>query len=336
MRFQDLTQDQRQDQRQVASRAPGEAEAAKREAEAARWLVDLIADPAARQDAGFQAWAGDPANARAFATAEKAWDMAADLAPDLAREFPRQERPVGRSWRWPRLLPAGLAMAALALAGIWLDQVRPDLRLALLADHASRAGAAQALALSDGSRLVLDGGSALDFADLADGRQVTLLGGAAFFDVAKDGRPFTVRLGRTTVRALGTRFAVRDCGGCIEVTLEEGRVEVATDGGVALALEPGQQLRQVADGPERIRAVDLPAALAWREGRYTFYDAPLRDVAGVLERHGAGAIFIRNPALAGRTISGSIDLGDAPAELEALAEAMGFRIIPLPGGQLLI
>ncbi|VDC22933.1 FecR family protein [Pseudogemmobacter humi] len=303
-----------------------------RRAAAARWLVAIAADPAVERSPALCAWLeADPANARALDDARLVWQIAGTVAPELAAPAPR------RTWNWPRLLrPAGLALAACALAAVWLDQVRPDLRLRLSADHVSAPGPLRDLALADGSRALLDGGSALDFAADAAGRIATLRQGAAWFDVAKDGRPFTVRLGETEIRALGTRFGVRDCGACVEVTLEEGSVEIAAPGFAPLRLSPGQQLRLLPGQEPRVAGVDAPEALAWREGRYVFYDVSLREVASVLARHGAGAIFFADETLASRPISGSIGLEDAGAELGALSEALGFRIIPLPGGNLLM
>lgn len=302
---------------------------------AARWLVAITSDPLLEQDPAFLAWlAADPANSRALEDARLAWDIAGIVGRDLAARPPRAS-----AWRRlrPRLLmPSMLALASCALAAVWIDQVRPDLRLRLTSDYASSPGAPQDLALSDGSRVMLDGGSAMDFTAGAGSRLVTLRKGAAWFDVEKDGRPFTVRLGETEIRALGTRFGVRDCGACLEVTLEEGSVEITAPGLSPVRLLPGQQLRLASGEEAQVAEVDAPEALAWREGRYVFYDASLREVASVLSRHGAGAVFFADETLASHRISGSIGLDDAGSELKALSEALGFRIVPLPGGNLLM
>ncbi len=306
---------------------------------AAAWLVGIARDPALEQDPALQAWlAADPAHRRAYDDATMAWQIAAALGPELLAETgPEPSAPVPfRPRRRAALWAGGMALAASLLGVAWLNQVRPDLRLSLTADHASRPGELLDFALSDGSRAVLDGGSALDFAADTLSRQVTLLNGAAFFDVGKDGRPFTVRLGQTEIRALGTRFGVRDCGDCVEVSLEEGSISVSAPGMADLILSPGQQLRLIPGEASHIAGQDAPESLGWRDGRYAFYDVTLREVAGVLSRHGAGAVLFSDEALAARKISGSINLGDATSELQALSEVMGFRLITLPGGYLLM
>lgn len=305
--------------------------------EAAEWLVAVTAHPALEQDRVFRAWlAADSRHAAAFAKAQQAWQIAGLVGADLAAEAPVAVvplRPAGRRlWR----AGAGLALAASLAGAFWLNQVRPDLRLRLLADHASVAGEIRDFALQDGSRTLLDGGSALDFTADSDSRRVTLLTGAAWFDVEKDGRPFTVQLGETEIRALGTQFGVRDCGNCVEISLEEGSIAVTAPGLAEMYMTPGQQMRLRPGSPPQLAGTDAPEALAWRDGRYIFYDVTLREVAGVLARHGAGAILFGDAALADRKISGSISLIDTGAELQALSEAMGFRILALPGGNLLM
>ena len=305
-------------------------------AEAAEWIVRLAADPEQEQGPAFRDWLGrDPAHARAFADARLGWQIAAEVGAQVRSPI---SRPPRNRFRLP--LAIGMGLAAAMLAGVWLDMARPDLRQRLVADHVTPPGPAQIVVLPDGTQAVLDGGSALDYAEDGDSRRVTLYGGAAYFDVRKDGRSFTVTAGEAQVRALGTRFEVRDCGGgCTLVTLAEGRVRVDdSQAGTQTVLEPGQQLRLAAGTavvPMPVQ-VDLRQALAWRRGRFVFYDASLREVAAMLERHGAGRILFGDAALAGRTVSGSIMLGDPVAELNSLAEAMGFRIIPLPGGKLLL
>lgn len=299
-------------------------------AEAAGWMVRQISDPALQDDPAFRSWLDrDPAHARAFSDARLGWEIAAEVGASVHIPVPQR-----RGFRRP--LVAGLGLAAAALAGLWLNTVRPDLLGHMTADHATAPGPARTLTLPDGSQAVLDGGSALDYAEDAAGRHVTLRG-AAYFDVRKDGRSFTVTAGDTQVRVLGTRFALRDCGGCTIVTLAEGRVQVDDSRtGMQTVLAPGQQLRLGADAAPAPVPVDPDQALAWREGRFIFYDASLREVAAMLERHGAGRILFADAALARRQVSGSVLLSDPGAELQSLAEAMGFRIIPLPGGQLLL
>lgn len=313
--------------------APRHDSQARIRAEAAEWMVRQVVDPAVKDDPAFRDWLErNPAHAQAFSDATLGWEIAAEVGAAVQTRNPQPRR---RLFRLP--VAPGLGLAAAVLAGLWLNTVRPDLRLRLVADHVAAPGPAQAFALPDGSQAVLDGGSALDYAEDASSRRITLRGGAAYFDVKKDGRSFTVQLGGTEVHALGTRFELRDCGGCTVVTLAEGSVQVSDrDAGTQMVLEPGQQLRLSGNVAAVPTQVDAQQATAWRDGRFTFYNASLREVAGMLQRHGAGRIIFGSEALARHPVTGSIVLTDPRAELQSLAEAMGFRIIPLPGGSLLL
>lgn len=307
--------------------------------EAANWVVRIVSDPRIADDPAFLRWRQrGQGHEQAFADAHAAWGLAAEVGVTIPSHQLQKRRSLFSGMFRP--LTACLAMTCLVLCGFWLDTVRPDLRSNLGADHSAPRGPARTITLADGTGMVLDGGSALDFNEDDLSRRVVIRSGAAFFDVKKDGRPFSVRFGNHEVRALGTRFEMRDCGGCLLVTLEEGSVEVLDAGSRHLVLlHPGQQLRLPAnDGATAPVAVsvDMREALAWRDGRYTFHEVSLGEVAGVLQRHGVGMTFFANDALARRPVTGSIDLDNAAVELDALAEALGFRLVPLPGGYLAI
>lgn len=306
-------------------------------AEAAEWVVRIADDPALEDDPAFRRWLeGGADRARAYSNAQRAWQIAARVGGRVPDATPFPATRLTRRFPLPsfgRLVAASTVSGLAILGALWTDMVRPDLRQNLLADHVVRPGPAQDVALPDGTRMLLDGGSALDYAEDAATRRVTIRSGAAYFAVSRDGRPFSVRMDGTEVRVLGTRFEMRDCGGCILVTLEEGSIEVRDPHAQGpTVLEPGQQMRIEAGEPPVITQVDISQALIGREGRYTFYDTTLREVTGVLQRRGAGTILFATEALATRPITGSINLDDPLSELAALADALGLRLMPLPGG----
>ncbi len=81
--------------------------------------------------------------------------------------------------------------------------------------------------LPDGSRMTLDTDSEVDIAFAPERRNLRLVKGRAFFDVAHDAqRPFAVVADGREVEALGTRFDVRMDPGQVRVVLVEGRVSV--------------------------------------------------------------------------------------------------------------
>ena len=300
-------------------------------ATAAEWVIRLDAEPEARAELSL--WlAEDPRHAAAFAKAQRIWGLAADI-PAVTVEA----TPVRRSRLSLRpQLAAALLAAAVAFAAFGLGWQRPDLWQSLTADYATLQGAQRSFFLPDGSEVMLDAGSAIDYAEDDDARLVTLLGGAGYFDVAHDGRSFTVVAGQDSVRALGTRFDVRRDGAGTTVTLEDGVVEVTSPLVPAHRLEPGQQIRLEADRGMSLNVVDPDQAIDWRNGSFVFYDLPLSEICALLSRHGAGPIVIPDPVLGGRRISGRLVLGQPRQELEALSAALGFRIRNVAGTKILM
>jgi transmembrane sensor len=63
----------------------------------------------------------------------------------------------------------------------------------------------------------------------------------------------------------------------------------------------------------------------WREGRLTFDGAPLATVAADLTR-ATGLTFVAAPAVAGRTVSGSVLVAPVKADPQALGELFGVRV----------
>ena len=218
---------------------------------------------------------------------------------------------------------------------LWVGVLRPDLWLRLSADHVAALGEVRALTLEDGSRVLLDGGSAIDTDLSGEVRRVVLREGSAYFDVRPDGRSFVVQLGTTEVRVLGTRFGLQLVGEGSIVTLESGSVEVSGNGVAPVTLTPGQQLRQEAGRPPDLREVSAEEALGWREGRVTFYDVPLAEVTDKLARSGVGPILLARPGLGARRVSGSLRLEEPERDLARLAAGLGLDIVRLPGLTLL-
>ena len=136
---------------------------------------------------------------------------------------------------------------------------------------------------SDGSRVVLKGGSSLEYAsDLRSGRPA--LEGEAWFGVARDAsRPLAVGLaGGAEVRVLGTTFAVAAAGGEARVMLYSGAVRVRK-GTDSLLLRPGRVAAVWSSGVAGRTMDDAERVLAWR-GKYAeeevfgFRDAGFSEV----------------------------------------------------------
>ncbi|WP_261404539.1 FecR family protein [Chenggangzhangella methanolivorans] len=217
-------------------------------------------------------------------------------------------------------------MAACLAVIVWRD---PGLIARARADHATPPGESLSVALEDGSSLFLDADSAVSERFSNGRREVELLRGRAWFDVAPDPtRPFLVHARDIDVRVTGTAFGVdRDRG---VVTVENGSVSVA-EGGEHLRLTPGQQVAS-RDGrllaPE---AVDPSTALAWRRGLLVLDAAPLEDVFREIARMAGGRVIAPQAEVRALRLSGVFRAEDPQALIEALRSGLGLRTASAPG-----
>jgi transmembrane sensor len=197
--------------------------------------------------------------------------------------------------------------------------------------------------LSDGS-IVSAGAQSMLWATLTrDSREVTLERGEAFFRVAKDPkRPFIVKVGTTTVAAVGTAFNVRRAGERVVVGVSEGIVKVDERSAGAqeqrtvirtARLRVGQQLSiDASDGSASVQTVDAIGIAAWREGRLQYRDEPLRSVIADLARYSTREIVIANPQVAHLRITGTVFAGDVDSWLQSLETALPVRVVQAPDG----
>lgn len=304
-------------------------------AEAAAWFSRLRGRPSAAQRAAFARWQAESAeHARAWREVEASWSAAEGAGRRVAKEeadllaaylHAMDEAKAQRRKRMTRRAAgAGVAVLALAAAGTWLE--RPGLLEDLAADHATARGEQRRIALPDGSSVLLDADTALSLAFTAEERRVQLRRGLAWFEVRPAALPFVAEAAGGEVRVLGTKFDLRIAGEEAVVTLAEGRVAVTAGASGRAVLEPGQRLRFGRQGVQAAEPVSLEQALAWREGRFAFYQMPLVEVLEEIGRYRPGRILVLDAALGGRRVSGSFPLADTDAALASLQAGLGFRM----------
>jgi transmembrane sensor len=291
--------------------------------EALRWIVRLnsgSAGPQARAD--YAAWrALSPAHAQAAREAEAIWGDAGNLHLDADSGAVRP----GRSKRGPSrraVIACGVALAALGGAGLATAHLlqRPD------ADYLTATAETLAVTLPDGSRVHLGARSALDLDFSAARRDVALIEGRAYFEVATDAaRPFSVAVAGTRVTALGTAFDIDATlpAGAVEIAVTEHAVRLST----GLDLQEGQGLR--IDGAGRrgpVTAIDPAVVEAWRDGLYIAENRTLEDVIAALGAWRQGWIVIQSPRLAALRVNAVLDLRRPDAALDVLAAALPITV----------
>ncbi|MEM1079354.1 MAG: FecR domain-containing protein [Pseudomonadota bacterium] len=203
------------------------------------------------------------------------------------------------------------------------------LRIALTADLATGVTTRTA-ALASGDRVVLDAESAL-IDDTDEGaRAVTVMRGAAFFDVETTGRPFVVTAGALRVDVTGTAFEVGYLGNGGQVTVTEGSVEV-TLRDQAWRLSPGDQFRWFGDAQPEVAQVTVETSVSWRRDQLVADVMPLSEIAEILGRRLPGSVIVLGSDLGREPIVGTFDLGDPTGSLALLVELTGATALRIPG-----
>jgi len=164
--------------------------------------------------------------------------------------------------------------------------------------------------LPDGSAVWLNSKSSITFPTTFNGAdRVVSITGEAYFEVTHNRhKPFSVRVAGQVVQVLGTHFNINAYTDekVIKTTLLEGSVNVSNAEHNAL-LKPGQE-SAVVPGTTTItvKNADTEAAVAWKNGLFSFSDADLRTVMRQLARWYNAEVYYEGEVPA-RRFNGKID-----------------------------
>ena len=321
--------------------------------QAAEWFARQRTGPLSQtEEAEFAQWLrADPAHTAAWASYDRLWRQLETVRDDptilalreSARRSTERSRSRRRTWQITGLLAASVV---LGLVSWWamgyrslMDKTSPktsDMRSleTQVRDAQTRVGEQSVVLLPDGSKVTLNTASSIHADYSGPERRVILLGGEAFFDVAKDpARPFIVSAGSRQVVAVGTAFAVRVKDHQVQVTLVEGKVRVLRRSATStsptsltqiagVTLQPGTALIATDEGTDRLEQIDTTRATSWRIGKLVFDGERLADVVAEMNRYSREKLEISNPTLAARRVSGVFEPTDGPGFSKAL-EAYG-------------
>ncbi|WP_347905841.1 FecR domain-containing protein [Pseudomonas purpurea] len=193
------------------------------------------------------------------------------------------------------------------------------------ADLATGVGETRETLLSDGSRIWLNALSALDVRFSNRERLLHLRVGEVLIDTAKDlDRPFLVQTAQGRLRALGTRFSVREENGQTRLNVFDGAVQVRTVHGQEQTVPAGRQLAFTQHGFEP-SSVAVAAREAWRRGVLLADNLPLGQLLEELSRYRLGHLGC-DPRIAGLPVMGSFPLKDTDQALRLLEAALPIRV----------
>jgi transmembrane sensor len=313
---------------------------------AADWHSRLMdEDNSAHAYAEFDAWlAADARHQAAFSAVEQAWSSmrGARVDPRILK-LRREALSATHRLRFFRVAAAaaviGVGVAVAYLVGPMFSDGRvtnPARMMGSATDGGefrTAVGERSSVTLSDGSAVVLNTNSRIEVRFTAQQRNVRLLAGQAWFQVAKNpARPFVVEAGDQRVTALGTAFDVRlddlDTGDSVQVTLTEGTVSVEPirsplirlirPPAVAAVLEPGEALVVKDDAPAMKSKADLVKISSWRQGQVVFDNDTLDAAVAEINRYSSLRIELADARLGQLRVSGVFKAGHSESFVETV------------------
>ncbi len=302
--------------------------------QAADWLTVLMSDEAGEAERrDWLRWREmDPEHARAWAHIEAFSQRFGSVHKGAAAQALAGAAKRPASGKRRQLLAwLGVAGGAglLAAQGGARDGART-----LLADYRTATGERRDIALAEGGMVSLNTASAVNLRFDGRQRRIELLAGeilinsghGAGSDRVGNDVPLVVATREGLVRALGTRFSVRQLDGESRVAVFESAVEIRPSDGVgaALLLRAGHSAeftRQHAAAPHAVEAY----ADAWSRGQMIVDDVTLGEFLADLSRYRPGLIHCA-PEVARLRLSGVFPLFDTERILNMLPNSLPVQV----------
>lgn len=312
------------------------------EQQAADWFARMHGPEADQLRDEFERWRAEPDHAAAYERLAHTWDQAKFLAhtrTGLERDLDLVRK--SRRSAFPRIA-AGLGVliaigcvALLVGASGRLPQIPADPQSASDTDVPETQ---RIIALSDGSRIILDENARYRNQFSNSERRLTLLSGRARFVVSHDGqRPFIVEAGNGRVIAHGTVFDVSLDHDDVLVALIEGAVEVRSrraptvaDGAMLIA---GQKVTMQGDTLGRPVALDR-SDTAWFDGMIEFDAIPLAEAVARFNQTSSTVVVLGAGVDGDQRLSGAFRRDDAENFAASLAGTFGLDLKKAPDGSL--
>ncbi len=332
---------------------------------AREWVVFLACEEVSADDRQrFERWlALDDRHRDAYREAEAVWLAAASLEslkavePLASGQVSLNEQSLDGDGFWQRLLArlpfaagadnenrvqswwqAGIALASLGVVALLISQLQPGEKEAWV--YSTAVAETRSVSLPDGSVLSLSPMTQLNVVFSDKLRQVVLVNGEAFFDVAPNPRrPFEVSSGYTRVRVLGTQFNVNSNAYGVTVSVEEGLVQVK---GVGIPGRSDSQKKLTAGqrvlvsqerGIGRLQRIDPDSAGAWRRDVRSYQSMPLNQVLADLARYQAAELVVVDEALGQLPVTAVFPTDNSEQMLMALESILPIHIEKVSEGR---
>ena len=143
------------------------------------------------------------------------------------------------------------------------------------------------LTFEDGTKVHLNYNTTLKYpSHFSAASRTVYLDGEAYFQIAKDDRPFRVITANGIVKQYGTSFNVNThVAGVTKVVLVEGAISVFPNQGDEHKIHPGElAVLNGATQDVQISKLDIDPYIAWNSGRFVFDNCSLETLMEVISR----------------------------------------------------
>ena len=135
--------------------------------------------------------------------------------------------------------------------------------------------------------------------------------GEAYFEVAKDAKPFEVQVNDVYVRVYGTHFNVNGYDNeRVQTVLLSGSVGVSSlkNPSVEQMIRPNEMVEvNVSTGVCEVKTVDAAAYVAWKEGYFSFEQETLEQIMAKLSRWYDVQVVFENEEVRTQRFTGRVD-----------------------------
>lgn len=257
--------------------------------------------------------------------------IAAEVGPQAAR--PLVLPPAPR--RWPAALRIAAAVLPLALVGALAAWYNQEQRVT------TAFGEIKTVELPDGTRVLLNGNSALTY-HRGWGQRVreAWLQGEGFFKVVhlnqdpahvRPGERFVVHCNDLNIEVLGTTFNVVNRHADVRVGLVTGKIRLVAPAlagpAASLVLAPGDYAEYGARSLALTAKLPHPEKLAsWSQHQFAFSNGTLGDILGVLADTHGYRVRYANAAARHLKIEGDINVASVPELLQTISATLHVNV----------
>ncbi|WP_323815930.1 FecR domain-containing protein [Cellvibrio sp. NN19] len=302
-------------------------------AQAIEWMVQLGSGDASPADfTAYQQWRNqDARHEAAAARLESSLNLFNRLPVDARATNARllqasSQSPLQLEGR-RRLLSSALGLGMFAVAsGLVMNRYQPA--TGLLADAATGTGERKNITLPDGSELILNARTVVDWVFKPDVRQLCLRSGELIATVAPDSyRPFEIITAEGSVCAGAladdSRLLVRQDKGSSLVSAMKSAL-LLTHKDEQQALDEGASARFSASGIT-LETIAASSIGAWVDGFIELHDRPLAELIIALRDYRPGVLRV-SPAAAQLRVTGSFSLDKSDQTLAALVQVLPIEV----------